>query len=102
MSRPASENGPIAPASTGRSPIKGATLAMASTYSPVRPAPTAGTAMSSGSVSSPTSAPTTVGTSSSLTTVSAPNASASTDRSMNDTEAAVGYVWAMRRMASAW
>jgi hypothetical protein len=82
MSLPASENGPMHCAKTGRSVTRICALRIVSTFSPVRPSPTFGTASASASSSDETSLPMIVGISSALKTVSAPNASASTDKSI--------------------
>ena len=96
-SRPARENGPIIPPSTGRSQPAAQSSTQRRT-SPVRPEPASG--IFSFSISSSVEAilPETVGFSYSDQRISEPKASASTDRSMKVTSASAGVSSARRRM----
>ena len=85
-SRPASENGPIMPPSTGRSKLAAHSSAQRST-SAVRFAPTSGTASASIASGVEAMLPETVGFSCSDYRTGEPTASASTDKSMNVTSA---------------
>ena len=80
----------MTPASTGRSVISWQASRMASTYFPVRPAPTGGTCSASASSGVVTRASFTVGTSPGMKWALAPKASASTDRSIMLTLAQAG------------